>query len=206
MMQPLCHIFYFTMGCVQWSCTSFDTNIAWISYYKTTKVYISLTSATCGRIGMQSNKHSLSWDACNVAGKHKPIFLIISKIVNPSFVLSTKVQRQIQSSCEYQEVPNRQKSFFNVGPPKESIFLTTILQSSLHTLLTREPPIVFELLWKSFWRRAGYEPTEVESCNLWSKHLPPSHHGWIFLWITFETKVFKKPAVPNHCERIFWGF
>ena len=94
---------------------------------------------------------------------------IISKIVISSFVLSTNVQTQIQSSCEYQEVPNRQKSFFNVGPPKESIFLTTIFQSSLHTLLTREPPIVFELLWKSFWRRAGYEPTEVESCNLWSK-------------------------------------
>ena len=33
-------------------------------------------------------------------------------------------------------------------------------------LLTRAPPIVFELLWKSLWRRAGFEPTEIESCNL----------------------------------------
>ena len=34
----------------------------------------------------------------------------------------------------------------------------------------RGPPIVFELLRKTCWRWAGFEPTEIESCNLWSKH------------------------------------
>ena len=42
------------------------------------------------------------------------------------------------------------------------------------SLLTRAPPVVLELLRKSFWRRAGFEPTEIESCNLWRSALPPS--------------------------------
>ena len=30
------------------------------------------------------------------------------------------------------------------------------------TLLMGAPPVVFELLRKSFWRQAGFEPTEIE--------------------------------------------
>ena len=40
---------------------------------------------------------------------------------------------------------------------------------SYSTLLARAPPVVFELLRKSFWGRTGFKPMMVESCNLWSK-------------------------------------
>ena len=58
-----------------------------------------------------------------------------------------------------------------------SVIITHILQITNHagpyytselnlvnfwTLLTRAPPVVFELLRKTFWRRAGFEPTKIE--------------------------------------------
>ena len=55
------------------------------------------------------------------------------------------------------------------------------------TLLIRAPPVIFELLWKYFWRRAGFEPTELESCNLWSKR-STSKPTWLD---KFSTNLYK---------------
>ena len=62
------------------------------------------------------------------------------------------------------------------------------------TLLTRARPIVFELLRKYFWRRAVFEPTEIEFCYQ-STALPPSPHGWIFLKFDVSKRGFQETLV-----------
>ena len=52
-------------------------------------------------------------------------------------------------------------------------------------LLMRAPPVIIELQ-KSFWRRAGFKPTKVESCNLWGKR-STSKPPWLDVYFMVAT-------------------